>query len=484
MKRNLLFSMLSVFFLIAGTTAAQTTDSASYYGNLLRIPMLADTVSPSDTLGSWEDLKYWDYGHPGRQYSFYYGHLSLQDREYLLKQKEWYMFYSYMESYGGENILETEGEKEGRGFSLTDVAMGDVQPPLQVEVTEVTRTPSGCWLINGSLGNAFLGSNDSLYRFPGPFNRQYSQAMEENLIFILGQVGDRYLGAFITDNYNPWYNGPEYRLMDLSNSPHITEYSPAIKFYGLPDPDNYRWPGLRISLLYNDLYIAGNAIFRFADTSFNYVKPLIFSTDETQISSGLSGKKFYNWEGINLCSYDLKLSDTTFVNRKVLMQVPSPGDHLLGIDRDFRYIAKIDGDTLRIFDIKKESYINAISIKGVNRPMRPIVDSPYVYLHQTTRKVTDVKDEKIQAAKSYTLSAYPNPFNPVTTLEFNIPAAGKVELKVYDILGKEVTTLVNEERKAGNYKVQFNASSLPSGIYLCRMSSGKYNVVKKIALLK
>ncbi|MGE5680952.1 MAG: T9SS type A sorting domain-containing protein [Bacillota bacterium] len=116
--------------------------------------------------------------------------------------------------------------------------------------------------------------------------------------------------------------------------------------------------------------------------------------------------------------------------------------------------------------------------------MRPIVDSPYVYLHQTTRTVTDVKKEKIQVAKSYTLSAYPNPFNPVTTLEFNIPAAGKVELKVYDVLGKEVATLVNEERKAGNYKVQFNASSLPSGIYLCRMSAGKYSVTKKVALLK
>ncbi|MGE5680953.1 MAG: hypothetical protein ACM34K_08750 [Bacillota bacterium] len=344
MKRNLLFSMLSVFFLIAGTTAAQTTDHTNYYGNLLRIPMSADTLSPADTLGSWEDVKYWENArgsdYPGRQYSFYYGHLSLKDHSYLFKQKEWYMFYTYMESYGGNNLLETEGEKTDRGFSLTDVAMGDVQPPLQIEITEVIPAPSGSWLFNGSLGNAFLGNDDSLHLYYGFFKKwkyggDSSQAMEENLVYILGRVGDRYLGAFATEKSNPWSwnNEPEYRLVDLSNSPKIEVDSPAIKFYGAGSSGlSGRQPSI-IRQMYNDLYLAqdvpgpGLSILRFADTSFNYVKGAVFHTDDSNIRIWQSIRefkngKFYFIDGTDLCSYELSLSDTTFVNRKVLMQVP------------------------------------------------------------------------------------------------------------------------------------------------------------------
>jgi len=79
---------------------------------------------------------------------------------------------------------------------------------------------------------------------------------------------------------------------------------------------------------------------------------------------------------------------------------------------------------------------------------------------------------------------YPNPFNPVTNINFAIPKAGYVELKVYDILGREAATIVNEFRQAGNYTVDFNASSFASGVYFYTIKSGEFTDTKKMVLIK
>ena len=79
---------------------------------------------------------------------------------------------------------------------------------------------------------------------------------------------------------------------------------------------------------------------------------------------------------------------------------------------------------------------------------------------------------------------YPNPFNPSTTIKYSLPKEGIVTLKVYNVLGKEVKTLVNEFENAGVYNVSFNASELPSGIYFYRLISGNFTQVKKLILLK
>ncbi|MGA8265599.1 MAG: T9SS type A sorting domain-containing protein, partial [Ignavibacteriaceae bacterium] len=79
---------------------------------------------------------------------------------------------------------------------------------------------------------------------------------------------------------------------------------------------------------------------------------------------------------------------------------------------------------------------------------------------------------------------YPNPFNPSTTIKYSLPKEGVVTLKVYNVLGKEVKTLVNEFENAGAYNVSFNASDLPSGIYFYRFISGNFTQVKKLVLLK
>jgi fibronectin-binding autotransporter adhesin len=79
---------------------------------------------------------------------------------------------------------------------------------------------------------------------------------------------------------------------------------------------------------------------------------------------------------------------------------------------------------------------------------------------------------------------YPNPFNPSTTIKYSIPQTSFVSITIYDILGKEVSKLVNEEKQSGSYEVQFNGSKFSSGVYFYRMNAGKYDAVKKLVLLK
>ena len=86
---------------------------------------------------------------------------------------------------------------------------------------------------------------------------------------------------------------------------------------------------------------------------------------------------------------------------------------------------------------------------------------------------------------SYTLNQnYPNPFNPSTTIRFALPTAGQTTLRVYNLLGQEMATLVNDVMPAGVHSVRFNASSLSSGVYFFRIESGSFRAVKKMMLVK
>ena len=86
---------------------------------------------------------------------------------------------------------------------------------------------------------------------------------------------------------------------------------------------------------------------------------------------------------------------------------------------------------------------------------------------------------------SYSLSQnYPNPFNPVTKINFALPKQGFVTLKIYDVLGREVKTLVNEVKSAGNFSVDFNASEFSSGVYFYKLESNGFSDIKRMMLIK
>jgi 1,4-alpha-glucan branching enzyme len=97
----------------------------------------------------------------------------------------------------------------------------------------------------------------------------------------------------------------------------------------------------------------------------------------------------------------------------------------------------------------------------------------------------DVKNENSSLVTNYKLEQnYPNPFNPSTVIKYQIPEAGIVSIKIFDILGREIETLVNKFQRNGNYEVQFNASNLASGVYFYQLKTNTFISIKKMLLLK
>ncbi|MBP9582503.1 MAG: T9SS type A sorting domain-containing protein [Ignavibacterium sp.] len=106
-----------------------------------------------------------------------------------------------------------------------------------------------------------------------------------------------------------------------------------------------------------------------------------------------------------------------------------------------------------------------------------------VVLEKSNLLVRNFKGEGIPTV--YDLAQnFPNPFNPSTTIRYQIPQDGIVTLKIYDILGSEVATLVNEQKAAGKYEINFNASNFASGVYIYKIQAGSFNSSKKLMLLK
>ena len=96
-----------------------------------------------------------------------------------------------------------------------------------------------------------------------------------------------------------------------------------------------------------------------------------------------------------------------------------------------------------------------------------------------------IANQNLNSPVEYSLEQnYPNPFNPTTQINYSIRETGLVQLKIYDILGKEVATLVNENKEAGNYSIDFNASELPSGVYIYQLTTPGFTQARKMILAK
>ncbi|MGA9294250.1 MAG: aryl-sulfate sulfotransferase [Ignavibacteriaceae bacterium] len=162
------------------------------------------------------------------------------------------------------------------------------------------------------------------------------------------------------------------------------------------------------------------------------------------------------------------------------------------LNRDSSYQVN---DSLPILIAAKDSAVLDVKFKPDAGPNHPDVlyiqwnkkderVARMVKLTGTTDSVaTDVKINQKKLEFSLAQS-YPNPFNPSTKIRFTIPNEGKVTLKVYDILGHEIRTLINSDLKPGNYHINFNAEDLPSGVYLYNLRVNDYNVTKKMLLIK
>ena len=134
-----------------------------------------------------------------------------------------------------------------------------------------------------------------------------------------------------------------------------------------------------------------------------------------------------------------------------------------------------DAPVLPIQEIDNIRYDDAIYAYAISNNGRIL---------KSIQSVTDVESE-VTPINAYELNQnYPNPFNPSTKIKYSVPQMSNVVIKVYDVLGNEIETLVNEEKPAGTYELTWNAANLPSGVYFYQLKSGSFVETKKMVLMK
>lgn len=149
--------------------------------------------------------------------------------------------------------------------------------------------------------------------------------------------------------------------------------------------------------------------------------------------------------------------------------------------------------------MKLETSAESFSDAELNLKFRTGPENPYTKVFAyIDNQITDVTNEEEIAVdnisnvgevsslpKEFALQQnYPNPFNPATSINYELPVTGLVILNIFDVTGKEVATLVNEQQNAGMYSVQFDGSNFASGVYFYRIQAGEFTQVKKMFLIK
>jgi hypothetical protein len=129
--------------------------------------------------------------------------------------------------------------------------------------------------------------------------------------------------------------------------------------------------------------------------------------------------------------------------------------------------------------------VNVLSLAVFNGYLWCALDRADLWRRPLSDLITSVEKLSADVPTHFSLNQnYPNPFNPTTNFEFRIPSFKSVSLKIFDLHGKEVTTLVNEWLPAGTYITAWDAHNMPSGVYFYRLNSGSFSTTKKLMLMK
>ena len=126
----------------------------------------------------------------------------------------------------------------------------------------------------------------------------------------------------------------------------------------------------------------------------------------------------------------------------------------------------------------------SLAVYGTNL-FAGIVDEPSVWWRPLSEMITWVEGSSKDLPTRFALSQnYPNPFNPSTKISWQTPVGSWQTLKVFDVLGNKIATLVNEYKPVGIYEVEFNSSALPSGVYFYQLKAGNFIETRKMILMK
>jgi photosystem II stability/assembly factor-like uncharacterized protein len=245
-------------------------------------------------------------------------------------------------------------------------------------------------------------------------------------------VGDAGLVAFTTDRGESWYmrNITAYNLNEVKVCPRGVKIIVGDNgtLFICKDEDRYRWLDISINSAYNLKSVCLNGSDTYVVTG---EKKCILNGKVIYFSVILESKNLNGIWDLVFCNMAGTFNAVNFCNRNSAIAVGQKGTIAL-------YRPALAQDTIVTFD------------------------SPTEIVAQN----------------------YPNPFNPSTVISFKLSEQCNVELKIYDVLGNEVATLVDEYKAAGSYEVEWNASNLPSGVYIYQLRSGTNTQMKKMLLLK
>lgn len=378
---------------------------------------------------------------------------------------------------------------------------------------------NGIYIKKAGYPTGFLYQSKNLHQLPVMFNAIFPCTTQTDDVYFGNYDGDEFIDCIyysgihlqinireynpITNNFDsvfsfkPKYEGCGFSIADFDNDNKL-EFSGGGgghdgEFYIIKNLENNKYKTVyegKTGYYNNYLYAATN------DVDSNDYKELwvggqSFMTGTTTLVcyESVGGDKYEQKAKIylkgmtSLFDYDLRSYDVDNDGRDELLL--TMGSKILIL----KYNGTRDHISYEVYYYKNGEDINPFSKSGmfdINNDKKldlfvGLRHNTYILRNNT---VTSVKETEGKVV-SYNLNQnYPNPFNPSTTISYQLPKNGLVTIKVYDMLGREVKTLINETKPAGSYEVNFDASKLSSGIYIYRIIAGEYVATRKMTLLK
>jgi len=350
--------------------------------------------------------------------------------------------------------------------------------------------PGNCVLYRiaiDSLGNKWIGtSGNGLLKYDGLswtiYNISNSGLPNNNISWIsIDKLGNKWIGT--QGGGLAKFDGQAWKVFNASNS-------------GLPDNNinclsidetGNKWIGTKDSGLvkYDDLswkvYNASNSGF-----AHNGIECITIDKSGNKwigiVEGGIAKYDDKNWTFYNPANSGLPSYEITCI------AIDQQDNKWIGSAE--RGLTKFNNQTWVVYNITNsglpDNFINCVFVDNLSIKWIGTVAGVSEYREGGILGVKEDDDRNTgtKPAGYALLQNYPNPFNPSTTIEYQIPNGGNVTLKVYDMLGREVTTLVNEYKPAGKYTAAFNGANLSSGVYLYKLSAGSYTTIRKMLLVK
>ncbi len=435
-----------------------------YEGSLLRINFYQSAIDTNNRVEHWKSIT----TSTGYTEETFENVFTENNRQYFLKKIS--NSGSYV-SYGPPPSFQTKLISVTRDIELP--IFGAYYPECGTgeylsDKTQILHSNSGFILTNNLGGPGYLISSDSLYSLN-------DQANSLRAIQIVGKINDDFLLTIHDFNYGNFYG-----LVNFDRQ-HNLVIKKKVHFSGMQSP--FSIAPLKCYMLDDSLFIISfdwsNKLYidRLNDTTFVKVDSVIFTSQPGFWT--VQNNYLYYVEEKNLVRRHFNKNNLSFDAKEIILSIGTNN----GNDIDCKFFVTTNNNSLYIYSLGQNKLINKFYYSTSGRFSNILVDSPYVYI-PVIDKTTGVNLTK-SITRDYHLSQnYPNPFNPTTTISYQLSAFSRVKLKVYNMLGREVATLVNEEKAPGNYEVKFDGSNLSSGVYFYRMQVGNFTQTKKFVLLK